>query len=611
MERNSKHIVRLLLLALSFFIVQSRTAAQSNYEIRKITFSGNDSVKSERLQNTLSIKTPNWFEKKFSKKEASRYDEQLIEIETERLTRLYQREGFLESKITPRLQNIDEKRTRLDIEFQIEEGSSFHVDSVRIQVNGQTTGFNTDSLFRAVSKKFEIKKGSRFSDDALGADVSAIRSAFQRNGYFYAEASYQLQLYPTQHLVSVEYAVKPGPKNYFGETTLEGNKHVSSEFIRKQLDWHEGDVFSTAKLDETRKNMFKLQLFSVLSVQPQTDSIHQSKIPVKLVINEAKRFDSKFGVGYGTEDKFRAYTEMTYKGFLGGARRLNLKIKHSALTPYDFNLNWIQPQFLNKKLSAAVNPFISRVKEPGYELREMGANLKLSYTITDQLTLNGSYYYDRVKQLIDPSDSLLFDDSDLPYNKSGIILSTVFDNTSPKFSPKKGFNVLLAWKLNGYVFGGDYNFNRLWADVRYFQQLGKIVLANRLMLGTILENKNSYYIPSEERFFAGGSNSVRGWERSMLGPLIDESTPLGGASVAQGSFEFRIPVIGKFSLVSFLDYGNVWLDNLAYKLKDLAYATGGGIRFDTPIGPIRFDVGVPIWNEKRSAEVFISVGQAF
>lgn len=603
------HFFILILLALWTGIPAAK--AQENYAIRKIIFSGNDSIPDEQLLDALTIHSTNFIEKKLSKKEASLFSVQLIDGEIERLQRLYQREGFLAATISYQTIEQDEKKQKLNINFQIEEGKPYRVDSINFRCEQTDKTLNADSIVRNLSGKLSLQKDARFVDESLASDLSALRLAFQNAGYFYSQSDYKLQLRPDSQRVSVQFSVNPGPKTYFGPSSIEGNRHVSEAFIRKQLEWKQDEPFSMKKLDETRKDMYKLQLFSILSIQPQTSKTREPEIPIKLLLAEAKRFDSKYGVGYGTEDKFRAFAELTYKGFLGGARRLNLKLKHSTLTPYDVNFNWIQPQFFSKKLAASINPFISRVNEPGYDIRDLGANLKLAYTLTEQLTLSSTYYYERVKQYRISSDTTLVDYTDLPYNKSGIVLSSVFDNSKPLFTPNRGFNILLAWKINGYLFGSDFDYNRIWTDARNYQSLGPLVLASRLMVGTIIGKTNNSFIPSEDRFYAGGSNSVRGWQHSMLGPVSADKVPLGGESVLQGSFELRIPLVWKLSLVSFLDFGNVWTDKLHYQLNSLNYASGGGLRFDTPIGPIRFDVGVPVWNEKRSAEFFISVGQAF
>jgi outer membrane protein insertion porin family len=131
------------------------------------------------------------------------------------------------------------------------------------------------------------------------------------------------------------------------------------------------------------------------------------------------------------------------------------------------------------------------------------------------------------------------------------------------------------------------------------------------MLGGIYSSDASQYIPVEDRFYSGGGNSNRGWSRSMLGPRRADGKPLGGMSILEMNFEIRHHLFWKVELAAFMDAGNVWTSSYHYRFDDLAYASGGGIRVETPIGPIRLDLGVPLWNEKKGIQFFISVGQAF
>jgi len=165
--------------------------------------------------------------------------------------------------------------------------------------------------------------------------------------------------------------------------------------------------------------------------------------------------------------------------------------------------------------------------------------------------------------------------------------------------------------MNGYFFGGDYSYIRLWSDFRTYQKAGDLVMAFRLMAGGIHSSDESNFIPVEDRFYSGGSNSIRGWSRSQLGPKRESGSPLGGKSIFESNIELRYPLFWRLGGVAFFEAGNVWEEEFKYKLNDLGYAAGAGLRLETPIGPVRFDVGLPLWNEKKSPQFFISVGQAF
>jgi outer membrane translocation and assembly module TamA len=160
----------------------------------------------------------------------------------------------------------------------------------------------------------------------------------------------------------------------------------------------------------------------------------------------------------------------------------------------------------------------------------------------------------------------------------------------------------------------DASFVKLLLEARHYQPLWwEMILATRLQVGGIESYGSTETIPFNVRFFAGGPGSVRGFGLNRLGPLDAEGNPLGGNSLLVGSIELRFPVTGDLGGVVFLDAGNVFPGSFTYRLNDLRYAVGPGIRYNTPIGPIRVDFGVIV--NRRPGDNFgrldFSIGQAF
>ena len=591
-----------------------RLLAQENYEVRKVDFRGNKTLDEDFLLEGMALKEVSWVEKLITSQVPFLFNRELVNKDMERLVRIYQSEGFLNVKATLQPLNINDKKQVVKIKIDVEEGDPVLIEEVSLEMKELADSFNIDSLSKRVFRKMELTEGKRFRDESLAHDMQLIKDAFRNMGHAYVEVSYDLQLDPEKSLTGISYFISPGPVAFFGETDISGNKHVAQSFIRKQIQYKEGDLYNKSLLNETRQVLYRLQLFRIVSVLPQTDAeTRKSPIPVKVFVEEAPRLSTRFGVGYGTEDKFRTFLDLNYLGFLGTARRINLYLKHSALEPYSINLRWIQPQFLDKNNSIAINPFLIRNKEPGYDTRRFGVNVPLTHRFTDWLTSTITYYLEDVQQNIEAGDQEFPDmeSEKFPYNKSGILLATVFNNSSPQFSPEKGVNLSLGFKLNGHLFGGSFSYTKFWGDFRTYHEIGNMVLALRAMAGGISSADSSGFIPVEDRFYSGGSNSVRGWNRSELGPMRESGTPLGGKSIVESSVELRYPLFWRLSGVTFLDAGNVWTGSYNYQLGKLAYAAGAGLRVETPIGPIRLDLGFPVWNEKKSPQFFISVGQAF
>jgi outer membrane protein insertion porin family len=146
---------------------------------------------------------------------------------------------------------------------------------------------------------------------------------------------------------------------------------------------------------------------------------------------------------------------------------------------------------------------------------------------------------------------------------------------------------------------------------RYIQTAPWLIFAFRIKAGAIFSYDDDEFVPYEERFYSGGSSSVRGWGRAELGPKDNKGQPIGGKSVFESNLEFRYHIYSLFSGVAFLDYGNVWSNELTYKIDDLRYSAGWGLRVRTPIGPVRFDLAIPIFEGAARVQYFLSVGHAF
>jgi outer membrane protein insertion porin family len=593
-------------------VVQS-LHGQENYVVRSIDFKGNESLEKDYLLERLAVREVSYIEQLITDKQPFLFNRELVELDIERLKTLYQSEGFLDVRTELGDSRLNNNRKTVKLDFNIVEGDAIIVDTVFLYFKESEDNL-PDSLYNILVGKLELDKGTRFSDKALKNDVETITDFFQDRGYAYAKVKYDLDVRKEEFETDIEYSIEKGPLCQFGETIINGNEYFSDDYILKQLNYKEGDKYRKSKLRDSRLYLYSLQVFRIVSIVPKKDSENfQNPIPVEIFIEESPKWSTKFGAGYGTEDKFRAFADLNRRGLLGGARRINLYLKHSALEPYVVSLRWIQPHFLTRDLSLTLNPYINKKAEPGFETRTFGINIPLTYRHNNTWSSSISYYLEDVEQTVEEGDVELpdFEDDKFPYNKSGILLNTIFDNSSPRFSPHEGIHASLGFKINGYILGGTFSYTRLWGEFRTYKDIGPFILAYRLMMGGISSSDTSNFIPVEDRFYAGGSTSVRGWRRADLGPKRQSGSPLGGKSLLETNLEIRYFLFWKLSIVAFLDSGNVWTGSWNYKLNELAYATGGGLRFETPIGPVRFDVGVPIWNEKKSPQFFLSVGQAF
>jgi outer membrane protein insertion porin family/translocation and assembly module TamA len=186
-----------------------------------------------------------------------------------------------------------------------------------------------------------------------------------------------------------------------------------------------------------------------------------------------------------------------------------------------------------------------------------------------------------------------------------------------------GYFANLHFEQAGQFLGGDFDYFEATGEARYYQAIGpRLVVALRARGGSIKSTGDeAVLVPFSKRYFLGGSTTLRGWGRYEVAPLTDEGNPMGGHTFANFAVEARIPIVGKLSGVLFADAGNVWYDPWDFNITDLRYDIGPGLRYMTPFGPIRLDVGFqmnPIdgllvngEKQSRPMRIHFSIGQAF
>lgn len=590
-------------------------SAQNGLSIRHIYFSGNDTLSSERLLEQMQLyETDNWKRVLLRKKPAI-YDDLLLQSDLERLEHLYQTEGFLWADL--QLDTIQRSKSgkRLNLFIRVRENDPVGLGEVRLLFSDSVdSAVRNRMLEQAERKGFLPKSGSRFRDENILLATDALEKYYTDAGFVYATVSNTIHLDTTFNSADVFFDIESGNRARAGTVRYAGFDRIDTAFVSSRLAWKKDSIFRYEALDETRVRLNALQLFRMVSITPELDRERPMKpLNIQLKVEELPAMSGKLGVGWGTEDRFRAFVDWTYRGLWGKASRVNVYAKHSALDPYYLSVRWIQPYFLLPELSLTINPYMRRQAEPGYQTALYGLSIPLIYEPTTHWSLAFSYYLDRVRQFaeagVNPEFSL--ESSDLRYNKSGVQASVRYSNARPMTNPTKGYSLLLGSKLNGYAFGSDFDFWKSWLDLRTYQPLNAWVIALRGMAGWTFPSAEEGFVPVEDRFYAGGSNSVRGWKRAELGPKRNTGTPLGGNQVIEMNVELRRHLFWILEAAAFMDAGNVWNAVAIDQVPNLAYSVGGGLRLKTPIGPVRLDVSMPVWNEKRSMEFFINVGQAF
>ncbi len=607
-------IIRILFVFL-LFICPFSAMSQDNAEIRRVKFEGNDAFSDGDLLDEISFEKSSWIKQTIFNHQPKFYSENAWEMNKAQLKAFYQSEGYLHVKIKEPELEMHPRKYKVDITITIQEGKPVIVNQVDFMTE---KGGRKDSLLESdewekLQKDLEVEAGARFRDEEVKSDQDAIKSWFSSRGYAYVGAAPSITFTADTLGANLDWQIRKRSLVYFGEISIEGAKRTPESGIRRQFEIEEGELYSSNNLSRTQQQIYDLGLFRIASVQAPLTDRSRDTVSVNVSINEAPRLSTRVGVGYGREDQFRTFADMRYLNFPGSIQQTNLYAKHSGLEPYRFEVTVTHPAIIGPRSSLDFKPFIRTRDEPGFESLLWGGDLVLHQYFTNDLRGSATLYFERVDIDISSDFERSLDEMAISrYSKNGVSLGLFYNTANPRFDPTTGWSIAATTSGNSALFGSPYPFLKYLFEVKKFSAITNgLILALRLKMGGINPVAGAGSTPVEERFFAGGSQSLRGWLRQMLGPMDSDGIPIGGNSTIEGSIEPRIKIIHPVSMVVFMDYGNVWREENHYDFSDFRFAAGTGVRVSTPIGPVGIDFARPVFDTKTAWEFHLNIGHAF
>ena len=579
---------------------------QDNSIVKNIEFHGNEPIPGEVLVEQMNTREESLLEKiKFWEKEPVLSTFRL-EGDIDRLRSFYQKNGFLKPEVS---YNVNKTNNKATIHINVETGEPVVIREVTYS---EVSGEEKKAILSKALKKQPFKKGHRFTDSKILKYEEEIRKEFRDSGFPFIELERRLNVDTTEKRVDIHYDINPQEKAYFGETTIKGDSLVEERFIRKQLKFDPGDIYSQEKIEQTQQKLFNTDIFSYVVLRPQKEQVKQKNIPVSVDLEELPPWSLETGIGYGTEDRLRISARLTKLHFLGGARKFIFTGKRSYFYPVSLETKFIQPNLLTDNLSLILNPFYISENETSYRADRLGSGLTLQQFFSRNTS--GYLMYSLERNSLENKteiDSISGKNRHNIRDKSGITIGINTNTTENPFAPSKGWKINGHFTLMGVGIQSKYNYYKSEIGIiRYYQLDKDWVLAGKLNAGFIKPFKGNK-TPIEDRFLIGGASSLRGWGRHQISPRNEDGEIIGGNSMMEGSLELRFPVYDIFSGVAFVDAGNVWADAFDYDPGQLRYNTGLGLRVNTPIGPLRLDFATPVFESRFRVQFFVSIGHAF
>jgi len=578
--------------------------------IRFFIFEGNEVIVNSVVFEGITIPVKNLKEAMLLR-EKKPYNPDLIDSDKEALIGFYNALGYLNAGIDDVRAAV--KDSSADIHIKITEGAKTLIEGIEIK---GARFISKEDIIKAV----RIKTGDPYNEVDISDARYKIIDLYWNSGFVDSRVDIKQAVgeSATGGGIKVIFEIDEGNLSLFGKTVISGNAETKSEAIKRELLYNNGTSFNPYLLTKTRQRLYKLCLFTDVDVNAIEKEDNAKNVHVR--VKEGNAGVVEVGVGYGDYERFRGAFDISYRNLFGMNRQASFRTEVSSLEQR-YIVNYTEPWFLGKQL-----PFKAllmkeerteksiETRETRYKLRRHTASVGFEKKFSERVKGEIFYDFSLVKTFEVKPDVILTKEDVGTLAIAGIRPGIAYDTRDNPFDPRKGVFAGISVKTaTGYLLS-ETDFVKTIANGSVYKELNKYFVAAASLKGGMAYGFNDTTdLPLVERFFLGGRTTVRGYEQDTLGPKGADGSPTGGNVFILTNLELRTDVIKGFGLVTFLDGGNVWNETGDIKFSEMKYTAGAGIRYNTPVGPLRIDYGHKLNREagESKGEVHFSIGHAF
>lgn len=585
-------------------------------KVKEIKILGNKNVPERQIRAKMETKTAQFFRRGIFGKEEFERDLQMIVA----VCRSF---GYLDAKIT----NYDLKYTHegrlLFITIEIEEEELYTVREVRIIGNKL---FEVEELL----SKLQTKEGKPYNPYAAPEDIGALRNLYAQKGYIVTQIWDEPFIDKEKKEITTTYYINEGPKTYVHLIRVAGNTKTKDHVIRRELVIKPGDAFDGDKIKRSKEKLYNLGYFKrrdeqgregIKAYTEPTDNPELRDLVFE--VEEEKTGALTFGLGYSSIEDLIGYIQLEQNNFdignppyfTGGGQKIRAKARFGALSG-EYMLSFTEPYFLGYPLSLGFDVYDRTRQWSAYDQKNQGGDIRVGKRLTDYVRLNTTYKYEEVEisnVSSDATDAIKEEEGE--FVTSSLTVGLIRDTRNNVFIPTRGFLGSISTEYAGGFLGGDRNFTKNTGDVAWFfpvveKEEFEQAISLRLRAGIAKEFADSDNVPINERFFLGGSDTIRGYPERSIGPKDEDDNPIGGKSFFIANAEYTFPIWRQtIRGALFYDIGNAWQESEDMKFDGLFAGFGVGVRMRTPIGPVNLDYGYGV--EEDQCRLHFSMGYSF
>ncbi|MCS6914843.1 MAG: outer membrane protein assembly factor BamA [Myxococcales bacterium] len=608
-----------------YFIIDER----AKVEVRQVRFIGNRHATDAEIRAVMSTREGGWLSFLTS---SGTYKEEAFERDILLITALYYDKGFVNVKIgKPQIELSADKRY-LYITIPIEEGDVYRIG--KLDFKGELL-WPRDQMLRRLS----VKSGDRFNRSKLGNDIIRLNDLYKDRGYAYVNVTPLTAVDVEKRTVDITFDMQTGPKVYFERINIRGNSKTRDKVIRRELKISEGDLYSQTLLDLSKRRVQALGFFEKVDLSTRRGS-REDRIEVNIEVSERPTGTFQIGAGFSSIENFIGQAQVAQNNLFGRGTTLQLQAQISSLRQL-FSLRYVDPYFLDTNITFAFSGYNQLLFYPSFNRTARGGDLTWGYLLGDYVRVFGTYKLEWVQvgqnqaglNIAGFGNFFTIAGGTLSnlYRTgwtSAVRLSMNYDSRNDRLFPTKGMFHSLSVELADQYIASEIDYVRVSGFARFYQPIwGPFIFRLNFESGVIV-SRRAEGVPIYERYFLGGIQTIRGYRLFSLGPRIQVQQDLDPASFLQqftvganwqiilnSEVEFLILPAVQIKGVLFFDAGNGY--NLEPKyctsatananipvvfnpcqfyptFQNLRYSVGFGFRWFSPIGPLRFEWGIPL-----------------
>ena len=563
--------------------------------IRSVRFEGNHAISSRTLKKQMASNPSSL---PFS---CRPLNSKTLNADVETIRGLFEDKGYLSvqvktaTSLPEAVETLSEAKATITV--TVDEGVQTRVGEV---VFSGHPAFSDAQL----SGRIRLKKGMPFNRKSEDQDLENLAQYHQQNGFLYAKIEKTEEFSENRSEVRLNYKVESDQVVRVGRIFLDGNNLTRNHVITRELKIHTGDIYDEEKIQLSRHQLLQrgyLRDIRFHPVIPFSESRKEYTKDMLLSIRERPPKSLEFGFGYADVERLRGFAQISNRNIEGTGRQATLRGEASTIERKG-TASFLEPWFLTLPVDARLTGSYELQVRRAYDVISLGGSFGFEKNVSKRVKT--SLFYELSLDNFSNVDKGVLEEQDQDrFNIASINPTISYDTRDNPFDPHSGTLSGVAFRLAHIGLGSQKNFRKFTIHSSWYFPLTQwMVLAVSARGGAVSEYRKTDNVPPDELFFVGGRSTVRGYKEDdlgIVGETIDPETggPTGGKAVVIGNIELRFSLPFEFGLVLFNDNGNVWFPNgTGFFLKDILLkqmksTVGAGLRYNTPVGPLRLDVG--------------------